>query len=42
MEKEISQSSPRGTKNPTQDKPKIKHARHTNQTKKRVNTKKEY
>ena len=42
-EKEISQSSPRGTKNPTQDKPKEKHAKtHTNQTKKRVNTKKEY
>ena len=30
MEKEISQSSPRGTKSPIQDKPKEKHAkRHT-------------
>ena len=42
IEKE-SRSRPRGTKSPTQDKPKEKHAKtHTNQTKKRVNTKKEY
>ena len=35
MEKEISQSSPRGTKSPIQDKPKEKHAKeHTNQTNK--------
>ena len=35
MEKEISQSSPRGTKSPIQDKPKEKHAKTcTNQTNK--------
>ena len=35
MEKEISQSSPRGTKSHIQDKPKEKHAKtHTNQTNK--------
>ena len=42
MEKERSQSSPRGTKSHIQDKPKEKHAKtHTNQTN-RLNTKKEY
>ena len=35
MEKEISQSSPRGTKSHIQDKPKQKHAKtHTNKTNK--------
>ena len=35
-----SQSSPRGIKSPIQDKPKENHAKtHTNQTKKRLNTK---
>ena len=38
-----SRSSSRGTKSPIQDKPKEKHTKtHTNQTKQRLNTKKEY